>query len=142
MTTPEGSDRAPLADDAAAQTGVEVIRSEEQLRVGTTWQAVERVRIARRIVTEVRQIEVAVRREELVVQRESMADPRDGFVPEGPDPQTGEDIVMVLSEEVPLITMGTRPYERVGVRVQRVTEQREVTEPVRREEVVVDNDSS
>ena len=140
MTTPEGSDRAPLADDAATPTGVEVIRSEEQLRVGTTWQAVERVRIARRIVTEVRQIEVAVRREELVVQRDSMADPRDGFDAEGPDPQTREDIVMVLSEEVPLITMGTRPYERVRVRVQQVTEQREVTEPVRREEVVVDSD--
>ena len=117
MTTPEGSNDAVPVDDAATPTGVEVIRSEEQLRVGTTWQAVERVRIARRIVTEVRQIEVAVRREELVVQRGSMADPRDGFAPEGPDPQTGDDIVMVLSEEVPLITMGTRPYERVRVGV-------------------------
>ena len=139
MTTPEGADGAVPADDAAAPTGVEVIRSEEQLRVGTTWQAVERVRLARRIVTEVRQIEVEVRREELVVQRESMADPRDGYVPEAPEPVTGEDIVMVLAEEVPLITMGTRPYERVRVRVQRVTEERAVSEQVRHEEVVVDN---
>ena len=140
MMTPEGSDGVPLADDVAAPTAVEVIRSEEQLRVGTTWQAVERVRLARRIVTSVRQIEIEVRREELVVQRDSLADPRDGYGPEDPEPETGEDIVMVLSEEVPMITMGTRPYERVRVRVQRVTEQRAVTEPVRREEVVVDND--
>ena len=142
MTTPESSNGAVSIDDAATRTGVEVIRSEEQLRVGTTWQAVERVRLARRIVTEVRQIEVEVRREELVVQRESMADPRDGYVPEAPEPETGDDIVMVLSEEVPMITMGTRPYERVRVRVQQVTEERPVTEQVRHEEVVVDNDSS
>jgi stress response protein YsnF len=56
------------------------------------------------------------------------------------EPVTGDDIVMVLSEEVPMITMSTRPYERVRIRVQQVTEERAVTEPVRREEVVVDND--
>jgi uncharacterized protein (TIGR02271 family) len=140
MTTPEGSDRAGVADDAAARKGIEVIRSEEQLRVGTTWQAVERVRLARRIVTEVRQIEVEVRREELVVHRDAVGDPSDDDHPQDVEPVTGDDIVMVLSEEVPMITMSTRPYERVRIRVQQVTEERAVTEPVRREEVVVDND--
>ena len=44
----------------------EVVRSEERLRVGTVRNPVERVRLSRRIVTELRQVEVAIRREELV----------------------------------------------------------------------------
>jgi uncharacterized protein (TIGR02271 family) len=109
--------------------------------VGTTWQAVERVRLVRRIVTEVRQIEVRVRREELVVQRDAIDDAPDDN-PEDVEPAVGGDIDLVLSEEVPMITMGTRPYERVRVHVEHVTEQRPVTEQVRHEEVVVDDDLS
>ena len=39
-----------------------------------------------------------------------------------------------------MITMGTRAYERVRVSVQQVDEQRALSEQVRREEVVIDND--
>ena len=145
MTIPDGSDgsNGPVQPgDAPAPTGVEVIRSQEQLRVGTTWEAVERVRLARRIVTEVRQIDVEVCREELVVERDAITDLPDGSWSEpvgsaAPQPD-GAEIVMVLSEEVPMITMRTRPYERVRARVAQVTEERAVTEQVRHEEVVID----
>ena len=82
----------------------------------------------------------------LVVQRDAIADPPDGSWSEPvgsavPEPD-GAEIVMVLSEEVPMITMATRPYERVGVRVTQVTEERAVTEQVPHEEVVIDKDPS
>ena len=122
----------------------EVTRSEEQLRVGTVRHPVERVRLSRRIVTELRQVEVEIRREELVVEREVIADLRDSDGPGASGTSDGEwpvqdELVIVLSQEVPIITMETQPYERVRVRVERVTEQRAVTEQVRREEVVVDD---
>ena len=55
-------------------------------------------------------------------------------MPPGPDRVTNDDLVIVLSEEVP---MGARAYERVRVRVQRVTVERPVTEQVRHEQVVI-----
>ncbi len=124
-----------------SESGAEVIRSEERLRVGTRREAVERVRLARRIVTEVRQVEIEVRREELVIERESLVGTGEATAPRGAPWPARDEIVMVLSEEVPMITMGTRAYERVRVRVERITEAQAVTEPVRREEVVVDDDA-
>ena len=80
--------------------------------MGTTWQPVERVRLSRRIVTELRQVEIEVRREELVVERSPVDDPADHPVSPGPDRVTNDDLVIVLSEEVP---MGARAYERVVI---------------------------
>lgn len=138
MTTYDSSDRvAPaVAPDRTSglATSAEVIRSEERLRVGTTRYPVERVRLTRRIVTEVRQVQVEVRREELVVLREPVAEARAAAGERAGD---GE-VVVVLSEEVPMITMGVRPYERVRARVSLITEQQSVTEQVRHEEVVTD----
>ena len=94
--------------DAAA----EVVLHEEQLRVATRRVPIEKVSVRRRVVTEVRQVEVTVRREELEVHRV----PLDGSeqAPVGPAP---EPLVVVLSEEVPVVQLETRPYERVTVRV-------------------------
>ena len=78
--------------------------------------------IQTRIVTELRQVEIEVRREELVLERSLVNDPADHPVPPGSDRVTNDDLVIVLSEEVPMITMGARAYELVRVRVQRVTE--------------------
>ena len=82
----------------------------------------------RRVVTEVQQIEVTVRREELEVYRV----PIDGReqAPVGGPP---EPLVILLSEEVPVVHLQTRPYERVTVRVDTLTEDQVVTESVARE---------
>jgi len=131
-----------VTGDPPRETGAQVIRSEERLRVDTTWQPYERVRLARRVVTELRQVDIEVRREELVIERDAIPDPGDASGRPGrprPD-RVGGDLVIVLSEEVPMITMGTRAYERVRVSVQQVDEQRALSEQVRREEVVIDND--
>ena len=110
----------------------EVVLHQEQLRVGTRRVPTERVLVRRRVVTEVRQIEVTVRREELEVHRV----PLDGHEqpPVGGPP---EPLVVLLSEEVPVVQLQTRPYERVTVHVDTVTEQVEVTEDLAREQVDV-----
>ena len=106
----------------------EVVLHQEQLRVGTRRVPTEKVLVRRRVVSEVRQIEVTVRREELEVHRV----PLDGHEqsPVGGPP---EPLVILLSEEVPVVELHTRPYERVTVHVDTVTEQVEVTEELARE---------
>jgi uncharacterized protein (TIGR02271 family) len=106
----------------------EVVLHEEQLRVGTRRVPVEKVLVQRRVVTEVRQIEVTVRREVVEVHRV----PLDGDerAPVGGPP---EPLVLLLSEEVPVVQLHTRPYERVTVHVDAVTEQVEVSDHLARE---------
>ena len=108
--------------------GAEVVLHHEQFRVGTRRVPSEKVVVRRRVVTEVQRIEVTVRREELEVHRV----PLDGHeqAPVGGPP---EPLVILLSEEVPVVQLQTRPYERVTVRVDTLTEEQLVTESVARE---------
>ena len=113
-------------------SAAEVVLHQEEVRVGTQRVPTEKVLVRKRVVTEVRQIEVTVRREELEVYRV----PLDGHEqsPVGGPP---EPLVILLSEEVPVVQLQTRPYERVTVHVDTVTEQIEVTADLAREEVDV-----
>ena len=99
-------------DDAEA---LPMLRSEQRLRVGSEWVAVEQVLIRRRIVTETVQLSVTVRREELVFAKslvpQTVADSPLGFV---------RPFTTVLREEVPVISLVTRPYEQVAVSVVQV----------------------
>ncbi len=113
-------------------TAAEVVLHQEQLRVGTRRVPTEKVLVRRRVVTEVRQIEVTVRREELEVLRLPLDGHEQAQVGEPPEP-----LVILLSEEVPLMQLRTRPYERVTVRVDTVSEPQVVTETVSREQVDV-----
>ncbi len=109
-------------------TAAEVVLHQEQLRVGTRRVPTAKVLVRRRVVTEVRQIEVTVRREELEVHHL----PLDGYE----QAQVGgppEPLVILLSEEVPVVQLHTRPYERVTVRVDAITATQDVTETVARE---------
>ena len=110
-------------------TAAEVVLHQEQLRVGTRRVATEKVVVRRRVVSEVRQIEVTLRREELEVHRLPV-DGREELSVGGPP----EPLVILLSEEVPVVQLQTRPYERVTVRVDAVTESQVVTETVSREQ--------
>lgn len=111
------------------RTAAEVVLHEEQLRVGTRRVPTEKVLVRRRVVTEVRSIEVTVRREVLEVHRV----PLDGHErsPVGGPP---EPLVVLLSEEVPVVQLETRPYERVTVHVDTVTEHVRVSERLAREQ--------
>lgn len=109
-----------------------VVLHEEQLRVGTRRVPTEKVLVRRRVVTEVRQIEVTVRREELEVHRVPLDGHEQAAVGGPPEP-----LVILLSEEVPVVQLQTRPYERVTVHVDTVVEQVEVTADLAREQADV-----
>ena len=111
----------------------EVVLHQEQLRVGTRRVPTEKILVRRRVVTEVRQIEVTVRREEVEVHRV----PLDGHEqsPVGGPP---EPLVILLSEEVPVVRKGVRLREEVVVRTERSQRVETVRGTVRRDEVEIE----
>lgn len=131
MTTTESQGSDPSSRPAGSRPA-EVVRSEEQLRVGTRTEVTGRVRV-RKVVTshEVTQT-FTVRREELVVEHL----PAEGGPAASPTPAGepgAEDLELVLHEEQVMVV--SVPVERVRVRVERVQEDRQITEVVRREQV-------
>lgn len=103
-------------DPTLPQTAPELVLREERLALGADRVPVERVRLQRRITTEVRQVDVTVRREELVLERSPLDDGTTG----SRAPGQSQPLVIVLSEEVPVVQVVTRPYERVSVHVDSV----------------------
>lgn len=122
--------------------GVEVVRSEQRLRVGVERVPVERVRVRRAVVTETRTIEVQVRREELRIERTPVEpEAAQAFLAAtaGEPGPAAQDITVVLREEVPEVVTHVRPVERVRVAVERTTVQREVRADLDREEITVED---
>jgi uncharacterized protein (TIGR02271 family) len=132
-----GQSDAGTSDDVE---GAGVVRSEERLRVGTQWAAIERVRLRKRIVTEMVTITqtVPVRREVLDIDREPVPDSTDavsalpGDLPEG--------LEIILREERPVVRMETVAIERVRVHKDVVQAQASFTDQLRKERVEVDGD--
>lgn len=90
----------------------EILLHAERLGITTSRVATERVRFTKRIVTTTRTIEVPVRVEQLVVTHEAL--PADFATPEvGGFPE----LVIVLHEEVPEVTLRVVPVERITVDV-------------------------
>ena len=112
---------------------MEVIRSEEELRLTSAWRPVERLRVHKRIVTEQRVVTVELRREELVVEREPVVD----APATAADPGPPEPLVLTLSEEQAVITTVVVPVERVRIVVDRTTEGHELRTTLRAEQVDV-----
>ena len=129
--------------DADAMT-----RSEEQLRVHTASQPVERVRLRKHVVTEYRQITVPVRREEIRVERvpvgEADVDASDvEYAGSVGDPGAGSPVddeqEVVLYAERPVVTTETVAVERIRLGKHTVTGQETVGGEVRREVVEFDD---
>lgn len=128
----------PVPDEHASH----LIRSEERLTAGVRRVPYSRVRLEKFVVTETRTVTVEVRREEVrLVHLDLDSDA-------GTDAADGSQVVdsadgsverwLTLCEERVAITTEVVPVERVRLQVDTVTVEREVTEPVRREEVVVE----
>jgi len=123
--------------------GPEVTVAAERLSVGTEWSVSGKLRLRRRIVTENRTIEVSVRREILELAGDDL-DFRDGRLigtaaggrPED-QPAERAPFVAVLREEVPVVTLEVRPYERVTVSVMRVQDFETVHDTVQHEQVEI-----
>ncbi|WP_432561741.1 YsnF/AvaK domain-containing protein [Kineococcus sp. SYSU DK003] len=117
--------------EASVQT---VLRTEELL-LGTERLATQRVRFRKRIVTTTRTLEVPVRLEQLVVEREPLAGTA---VPARSGASGDEEIVLVLHEEVPDVTLRVVPVEQVRVQVRTVAGEQVVTADLRTEVVDVE----
>lgn len=117
---------SPESPSSASRTttGPDVVLHQEQVSIEVEQDAVRAV-VRRRITTETRSIEVQVQREVLEV--EYLPASQDLTPPVGLSPAP---IVMVLSEEVPVVQLVTRPYEQVTVDVHTVTGQQALTTTV------------
>lgn len=122
----------PTTDDA-------MTRSEEELRVGTRPVERGRVRLRKVVVTEHVQQTVPVRREEVRIEREPITDENVGAAMAGPE-ISEEEHEVVLHEEEPVVEKRTVPKERVRLETETVTEEREISEDVRKERIETDQE--
>jgi uncharacterized protein (TIGR02271 family) len=127
------------AGDDTAGRGVNeaMTRSEEELRVGTETRQRGRARLRKYVTTETQQVTVPVQREEVRVEREPITDANLDAATSGPELTESEHEV-VLHEERPVVDKEVVPRERVRLDTETVTEERQVGEEVRKEQIEVD----
>jgi stress response protein YsnF len=123
-----------------------MIRSEEQVRLGTERVATTRARLVKYVVTEDVQITVPIRREEIRVEQVPIDAPDDepgeSLAPDGASDGTGGlPGEIILHAESPVVSVEVVPIERVRLRTELVEGQETVTEQVQRERIVVDQDT-
>jgi uncharacterized protein (TIGR02271 family) len=122
----------PTTDDA-------MTRSEEELQVGTETRERGRARLRKYVVTETQQVTVPVQREEVRVEREPITDANLDAATGGPA-ISEEEHEVTLHEEEPVVEKRAVPRERVRLDTETVTDERQVTEEVRKEQIEIDGD--
>lgn len=136
-----GSDVDPVTGPSgwsAADQGIDgagMVRHEQQLMVATGWAATETVRIRKRIVTETRMVPVEVRIEVLEVDHLPVTGSVEEYPPEAS--RAPAELVIVLHEEVPVVSLEIRATERATVSVRTSTSHVSVTEQLHSEQVDV-----
>jgi len=124
-------------DVSGPTTDNAMTRSEEQLQVGTRSEEVGRARLRKFVVTENVTQTVPVTREEVRIEREPITDANIGNALDGPA-ISEEEHEVTLHAERPVVEKEAVPVERVRLDTQTVTEQQQVSEQVRKEEIEVD----
>lgn len=121
-------------DTSGPTTDSAMTRSEEQLHVGTEQVETGRARLRKYVVTETETRTVPVSHEEVRVEREPITDANVGAALDGPA-ISEEEHEVVLTAEKPVVAKEAVPVERVRVDKQTVTEQAQITEDVRKEQI-------
>jgi uncharacterized protein (TIGR02271 family) len=147
-TTAQGTPEAGQRTTADADTGREAVghdtsgpttddamtRSEEELRVGTRQREAGRARLRKYIVTENVTTTVPVTREEVRIEREPVTDANREQATAGADISEEEHEVVLHEDEV-VVDKQTVAKERVRLGTETVTEDQEVSEEVRKEQI-------
>jgi uncharacterized protein (TIGR02271 family) len=120
----------PTTDDA-------MTRSEERLNVGTRSEEVGRARLRKYVVTENVTESVPVSREEVRVEREPITDANVGSAMDGPA-ISEEEHEVTLHAERPVVEKEAVPVERVRLDKTTVTDETQVSEGLRKEEIEVE----
>jgi uncharacterized protein (TIGR02271 family) len=123
----------PTTDDA-------MTRSEEEIRVGTAQRERGRARLRKYVVTEQVQQTVPVRREEVRVEREPISEGNVDQALAGPDISEEEHEVVLHEEEV-VVEKRTVPKERVRMEKDTVTDEAQISEQVRKEQIEAEGDT-
>lgn len=132
---PEGTDRRAEGYDVSGPTTDDAMtRSEEELHVGTERREAGRARLRKYVVTEQVQTTVPVQREEVRVEREPITDANVDAAMAGPD-ISEEEHEVVLKEEQPVVEKRTVPKERVRLQKDTITEERQVSDEIRKEQI-------
>jgi uncharacterized protein (TIGR02271 family) len=121
----------PTTDDA-------MTRSEEELRVGTTQREAGRARLRKYVVEDQVTQTVPVRREEVRIEREPITDANVDAATEGPA-ISEEEHEVVLHEEQAVVDKQVVPKERVRLDKETYTEEQQVSDTVRKEQIDVDD---
>ena len=140
---PEGgaSNNGTVGRDVSGPTTDEAMtRSEEELRVGKADREVGRARLRKYVVTEEVQQTVPVRREEVRVEREPITDGNVDQALDGPE-ISEEEHEVVLHEEEPVVEKRTVPKERVRMEKDTVTDEAQISEQVRKEQIESEGDT-
>ncbi len=129
--------RAVGYDTSGPTTDSAMTRSEEQLRVGTERVEAGRARLRKYVTTETETRTVPVSRETVHVEREPITDANMPVAMDGPS-ISEEEHEVVLTEERPIVQKEAVPVERVLLDTDTVTENVQVTEEVRKEQIDLD----
>jgi uncharacterized protein (TIGR02271 family) len=132
-------DTAVGRDVSGPTTDQAMTRSEEELQVGTQTRERGRARLRKYVTTEAQQVTVPVQREEVRVEREPITDANLDAATSGPA-ISEEEHEVTLREEEPVIEKRAVPKERVRLDTETVTDERQVSEEVRKEQIEVQGD--
>jgi uncharacterized protein (TIGR02271 family) len=135
--TPGGAGGENGHDVSGPNTDEAMTRSEEEVRVGTTTEERGRARLRKYVVTEQVQQTVPVQREEVRLEREPITDANIDQATAGPE-ISEEEHEVVLHEEQPVVEKRVVPKERVRLSKDTVTDEREISEEVRKEQIEPD----
>ncbi|MFC9606893.1 DUF2382 domain-containing protein [Streptomyces niveus] len=134
--TTGGTDTSRAATAPTTGRGEEdMVRSEERLRVGTEEHESGRARLRKIVVTENVTTTVPVTHEEVRVVREPIK-PGDRTI--GRAPMGNAETEVILHAEEAVVRKEAVPVERVHLETEKVTEQKEVSADVRKEQVEFD----
>jgi uncharacterized protein (TIGR02271 family) len=135
-----GSRGAVGRDTSGPTTDEAMTRSEEELRVGTAQRERGRARLRKYVVTEHVEQTVPVRREEVRLEREPITDANVDQALSGPE-ISEEEHEVVLHEEEPVVEKRTVPKERVRMEKESVTDEAQISENVRKEQIEAEGDT-
>ncbi len=121
-------------DVSGPETDEAMTRSEEEVRVGTRQREASRARLRKYVITESVTKTVPVQREEVRIEREPITDANRDQATSGGD-ISEEEHEVVLHEEEPVVEKRVVPKERVRLDTETVSEDREVSEEIRKEQI-------
>ena len=134
-TARTATDRDTVGHDTSGPTTDDAMtRSEEELRVGTRQREAGRARLRKYVVTENVTTTVPVSHEEATIVREPITDANRGDAMDGPAISEEEHEVILHEDEV-IVDKDVVAKERVRMGTQTVTEDQQVTEQIRKEQI-------